>query len=108
MQGKYMEAARAFSKHGAVDQAMQIFTDLRQYAQAKAWAVESAKSGQNCPAGCDLLSQRPTKCWTWYVFSINLQSLSRYCNLTSALTVIAGSYATRFRVTGWCCGSVVL
>ena len=44
LQGRYQEAARMFSKHGQVERAMEMFTDLRQFAEAKAWAEAWARS----------------------------------------------------------------
>lgn len=40
MQGKYQEAAGAYARAGSVHRAMDMFSDLRQFAEAKAWAQE--------------------------------------------------------------------
>ncbi|KAL0031263.1 hypothetical protein WJX77_012099 [Trebouxia sp. C0004] len=37
-QGRYQEAARAYAQAGAVHRAMDMFSDLRQFAEAQAWA----------------------------------------------------------------------
>ncbi|KAA6424241.1 MAG: intraflagellar transport protein [Trebouxia sp. A1-2] len=39
-QGRYQEAAHAYAQAGAVHRAMDMFSDLRQFAEAKAWAEE--------------------------------------------------------------------
>ncbi|KAG2430302.1 hypothetical protein HYH02_013779 [Chlamydomonas schloesseri] len=45
-QGRYQEAARLFTQAGAVDRAMEMFSDLRQFDEAKKWAEEFAASGR--------------------------------------------------------------
>ena len=50
LQGRYQEAARMFSKHGQVERAMEMFTDLRQFAEAKAWAEAWARSNSGAAA----------------------------------------------------------
>ena len=50
LQGRYQEAARMFSKHGQVERAMEMFTDLRQFAEAKAWAEAWARSNSGAGA----------------------------------------------------------
>ncbi|KXZ55139.1 hypothetical protein GPECTOR_3g29 [Gonium pectorale] len=45
-QGRYQEAARLFTQAGAVDKAMEMFSDLRQFDEAKKWAEEFAASGR--------------------------------------------------------------
>jgi len=42
-QGKYQEAAKLYAKADRVDKAMEMFSDLRQFDEAKAWAEEYAK-----------------------------------------------------------------
>ena len=37
-QGKYQEAAKLFAKADRVDKAMEMFSDLRQFDEAKKWA----------------------------------------------------------------------
>ena len=39
-----------FSKHGQVERAMEMFTDLRQFAEAKAWAEAWARSNSGAAA----------------------------------------------------------
>ena len=41
-QGLFQEAAKAFAKAGKVEKAMEMFSDLRQFDEAKAWAEEHA------------------------------------------------------------------
>ena len=41
-QGRFQEAARAFVKAGEAELAMEMFSDLRQFDEAKAWAAERA------------------------------------------------------------------
>ena len=65
LQGRYQEAARMFSKHGQVERAMEMFTDLRQFAEAKAWAEAWARSNSGaaaflCAAKQELLQARAT------------------------------------------------
>jgi len=43
-QGKFQEAAKVFAKAGRVDKAMEMFSDLRQFDEAKRWAEEYATS----------------------------------------------------------------
>eukprot|EP00899_Mesostigma_viride_P007013 jgi/Mesvir1/16312/Mv12764-RA.1 len=43
-QGKYQDAARTYAKCGAEEKAMEMFSDLRQFEEAKAWAEEFAKN----------------------------------------------------------------
>lgn len=46
--GRYQDAARLYTQAGAVDKAMDMFSDLRQYDEAKKWAEEFAKTrGEN-------------------------------------------------------------
>lgn len=51
MQGKYQEAARAYARAGSVQRAMDMFSDLRQFAEAKAWAEEweRTKASEQAP-----------------------------------------------------------
>lgn len=42
--GKFQEAAKAFAKAGRVEKAMEMFSDLRQFDEAKTWAEEYAAS----------------------------------------------------------------
>ena len=53
LQGRYQEAARMFAKHGQVERAMEMFTDLRQFAEAKAWAEAWARSNSGAAAPRD-------------------------------------------------------
>ncbi|KAL3157461.1 hypothetical protein ABBQ32_011928 [Trebouxia sp. C0010 RCD-2024] len=50
-QGKYQEAARAYARAGSVQRAMDMFSDLRQFAEAKAWAEEweRTKASEQAP-----------------------------------------------------------
>jgi intraflagellar transport protein 122 len=41
-QGKYQEAAKMYAKANRVERAMEMFSDLRQFDEAKAWAEEYA------------------------------------------------------------------
>lgn len=41
-QGRFQEAAKAFAKAGEAEKAMAMFSDLRQFDEAKAWAAEHA------------------------------------------------------------------
>ncbi|GFH10764.1 WD_REPEATS_REGION domain-containing protein, partial [Haematococcus lacustris] len=43
-QGRYQEAARLFINNGAVDKAMEMFSDLRQFDEAKKWAEEFSRT----------------------------------------------------------------
>jgi hypothetical protein len=49
VQGKFVEAARAFSKAGAPERAVALFTDLRQFELAKQWALELGASANLSP-----------------------------------------------------------
>ena len=43
-QGRYQDAARYYTQAGSVDKAMEMFSDLRQFDEAKKWADEYAKT----------------------------------------------------------------
>jgi len=43
-QGRYQEAAKMYARANHVELAMEMFSDLRQFEEAKAWAEEYAKS----------------------------------------------------------------
>ena len=43
-QGKYQEAAKMYAKADRVEKAMEMFSDLRQFDEAKAWAEEYAQT----------------------------------------------------------------
>ena len=43
-QGKYQEAAKMYAKAERVDKAMEMFSDLRQFDEARAWAEEYAQA----------------------------------------------------------------
>ena len=43
-QGKFIEAANEFAENGRADKAMEMFTDMRMFDQAKEWAEEHAKT----------------------------------------------------------------
>mmetsp|Transcript_5353 Transcript_5353/g.11710 ORF Transcript_5353/g.11710 Transcript_5353/m.11710 type:complete len:1236 (+) Transcript_5353:188-3895(+) len=43
-QNRYQEAARLYTQAGAVDKAMEMFSDLRQFDEAKKWAEEYART----------------------------------------------------------------
>eukprot|EP00798_Chlamydomonas_sp_ICE-L_P028208 gene28208-31309_t len=43
-QGRYQEAARLYTQGGSVDKAMEMFSDLRQFDEAKKWAEEYART----------------------------------------------------------------
>ena len=47
-QGRYQDAARLYTQSGAVDKAMEMFSDLRQFDEAKKWAEEYGRTrGEN-------------------------------------------------------------
>lgn len=50
-QGRFQEAAKAFAKAGCVEKAMEMFSDLKQFDEAKAWAEEYSLSGRNATDG---------------------------------------------------------
>jgi hypothetical protein len=43
-QGKYQEAAKEYAKAGKVEVAMEMFSDLRQFDEAKTWAEQYARA----------------------------------------------------------------
>lgn len=50
VQGKYQEAARAYAKAGVVNRAMEMFSDLRLFAEAKAWSEEWERQKASRPS----------------------------------------------------------
>lgn len=50
VQGKYQEAARAYAKAGVVNRAMDMFSDLRLFAEAKAWSEEWERQKASRPS----------------------------------------------------------
>ena len=51
-QGRYQDAARLYTQSGAVDKAMEMFSDLRQFDEAKKWAEEYGRTrGENAQVG---------------------------------------------------------
>ena len=44
-QEKYQEAARIYAQCNTIDRAMEMFSDLRQFDEAKQWAEEYATKG---------------------------------------------------------------
>jgi superfamily II DNA or RNA helicase len=43
-QGRYQDAARLYTQSGAADKAMEMFSDLRQFDEAKKWAEEYGRT----------------------------------------------------------------
>ena len=57
-QGRYQDAARLYTQSGAVDKAMEMFSDLRQFDEAKKWAEEYGRTrGENAQVTGGLCGQ---------------------------------------------------
>ena len=50
VQGKYEEAAAAYERVGAVEQAMEMWTDLRQFDKASQWAERAGQGSASVDA----------------------------------------------------------
>ncbi|GBF97536.1 hypothetical protein Rsub_10459 [Raphidocelis subcapitata] len=50
-QGRYAEAARLYTDEGRLDKAVEMFSALRQFDEAKKWADDYARTGRGAAAG---------------------------------------------------------
>uniref|UniRef100_A0A061R9P9 Intraflagellar transport protein 122 n=1 Tax=Tetraselmis sp. GSL018 TaxID=582737 RepID=A0A061R9P9_9CHLO len=57
-QGKYEEAAKLYAKAGAIEKAMEMFGDLKQFEAAKRWAEEYAKEKGDSTQVEDLINRQ--------------------------------------------------
>lgn len=76
-QGKYQEAAKRYGRIGMTDRAMQMFSDLRQFDEAKRWADSVGTSGGG--AHVQELMQRQAE-WSEEV-NDNVQAAEMYIKL---------------------------